>query len=152
MDGKVIFLTGTNCGYCKVFNPNWVAFIKEYKPKNVTFEVIEMNMETKEYDKQKFPTGLERYSGGGFPSILFWKTDGWRNDLPVPFVIDRGFFVHKNFKGFEAEINRLVKIPHKNYEAPKLSYKANVKETKENKESKDNQVCNSMISFVGVRK
>lgn len=143
MEGKVIFTKGIDCGPCQLFTPVWNAFIKEYKPKNISFEIIEVNMGTKEYDKSKFPSGLERYCGE-YPSIFFWKAKDWKsNNLPVPFKINRMIIINKDFKAFEAEINKFLKMNHKEYETPRMSF--------QQPPVIEDQTCKKLITLVGMR-
>lgn len=147
MQAKVIFVRGINCGPCQAFLPFWNSFIKEYKPKNISFEIIEVNMETKEYDKSKFPIGLERYCNE-YPSIFFWKVKDFKANLPTPFKLNRMLIINKDFKAFEADINKFLKMEHKEYETPHMSFQ---QPQLQQSQKLEDQTCKKLITLIGMR-
>lgn len=157
IEGKVVFFKGQGCGPCLNFAPTWDSFVKGYKGRNVSFEVVEFDIATLSYDESRFPTGLKAYAGT-YPSLFFWKIKEWEDamkgkHIAVPFAF--GHYTNSpikrlDYKDFNEVIKKFLSMTHKEYVPPKLAFKQPEVVVQEVK--KEEEVCKKMVKLVGAMK
>ena len=106
---KILYIKAGTCGGCKHYNPIWETIVVEAKKryKNIEFITLESPTTKLEFDKSKFPKGIETHVIK-YPSIFMYTKEVWdkymnpnNGIVPAPFEIK----LVNNVDSFYAELN-----------------------------------------------